>query len=105
MFVHAPLDSDGFLQNLDDWNHSVAQQLARTEGIVLSPAHWEVILLTRQYYHHYKLSPAMRPLVKYIKLQLGADKGNSIYLMSLFPDSPAKRISKIAGLPKPDNCL
>jgi tRNA 2-thiouridine synthesizing protein E len=103
--VHAPLDSDGFLQNLDDWNRSVAQQLARAEGIVLSPAHWEVILLTRQFYQHYKLSPAMRPLVKYMKLQLGADKGNSIYLMSLFPDSPAKRISKIAGLPKPDNCL
>ena len=105
MIVDALLDSDGFLQNLDDWNHSVAQQLARAEDIALSPDHWEVILLTRQFYHYYKLSPAMRPLVKYIRLQLGADKGNSIYLLSLFPDSPAKRICKIAGLPKPDSCL
>ena len=28
-----------------------------------------------------------------------------IYLMSLFPGSPAKLGSKIAGLPKPENCL
>lgn len=103
--IEAPLDTEGFLQNLDDWNHRVAEQLAQAEGIELSPAHWELILLTRQFYQHYKLSPAMRPLVKYARLQLGADKGNSIYLLRLFPDTPAKRISKIAGLPKPDNCL
>ncbi len=47
----------------------------------------------------------MRPLVKYCALKLGPDKGRSIYLMSLFPGSPAKLGSKIAGLPKPDNCL
>ena len=47
----------------------------------------------------------MRPLVKYCRLNLGADKGSSIYLMSLFPGSPAKLGSKIAGLPKPENCL
>lgn len=103
--IEAPLDAEGFLQNLDDWNHRVAEQLAQAEGIELSPAHWELILLTRQFYQRYKLSPAMRPLVKYARLQLGADKGNSIYLLRLFPDTPAKRISKIAGLPKPDNCL
>ena len=48
---------------------------------------------------------AMRPLVKYCAARLGADKGRSIYLISLFPGSPAKLGSKIAGLPKPDNCL
>ena len=37
--------------------------------------------------------------------KLGADKGRSISLLSLFPGSPAKLGSKIAGLPKPDNCL
>ena len=51
------------------------------------------------------LSPAMRPLAKYIKLHLGAEKANSIYLMQLFPQSPAKYLAKIAGLPRPENCL
>lgn len=105
MLTNIPLDSEGYLQNLADWNPKVAEQLALAEGIALTPAHWELIRLTRQFYHDYKLSPAMRPLVKYLRVNLGADKGNSIYLMSLFPDSPARRISKIAGLPKPDNCL
>jgi tRNA 2-thiouridine synthesizing protein E len=105
MATDIPLDTEGFLQNLDDWSQSVAEQLALAEGIALTPDHWEVIELTRSFYRQYKLSPAMRPLVKYIRLHLGSDKGSSIYLMSLFPGSPAKRISKIAGLPKPDNCL
>jgi tRNA 2-thiouridine synthesizing protein E len=98
-------DSEGFLVNLQDWNESVAAQLAIAEDIELGAAHWEVIQQTRGFYQHYKLSPAMRPLVKYIRQQLGPDKGNSIYLMQLFPGSPAKLVSKIAGLPKPDNCL
>ena len=99
------LDSEGFLVNLKDWNESVASQLATTEDIELRDAHWEIIEQTREFYQQYKLSPAMRPLVAYIRQQLGPEKGNSIYLMQLFPGSPAKVISKIAGLPKPDNCL
>ena len=47
----------------------------------------------------------MRPLVKYIGQELGKDKGSSLYLLSLFPGSPARLASKLAGLPKPDNCL
>jgi len=98
-------DSEGFLRNLADWNPEVARQIAESEEIALTPAHWEVIELLHEYYREYDSSPAMRPLVKYCGLKLGADKGRSIYLMSLFPGSPAKIGSKIAGLPKPDNCL
>jgi len=101
----AQLDDEGFLIHLRDWNESIAAQLAIAEDIELGDAHWEIILQTRGFYQRYKLSPAMRPLVKYIRQQLGPEKGNSIYLMQLFPGSPAKSISKIAGLPKPDNCL
>ena len=34
-----------------------------------------------------------------------ADKGNSIYLHKLFPGNPAKLAAKIAGLPRPTNCI
>lgn len=88
-----------------NWTPAVARQIARSEGIELSAAHWEVLHLLRDYYQCFELSPAMRPLVKYCKIKLGADKGSSLYLLSLFPGSPAKLGSKIAGLPKPDNCL
>lgn len=100
-----PLDDEGFLIDRDDWSEPLAALLAQREGIAFGPEHLEVILLLRQFYLQYQLSPAMRPLVKYLAQQLGPDKGNSLYLLRLFPGSPAKLASKIAGLPKPDNCL
>lgn len=99
------LDREGFLLDLNDWSEAVAEALAANEGLTLTPDHFEVIHALRRFHAQFQLSPAMRPLVKYIGQQLGADKGNSMYLLKLFPGSPAKLASKIAGLPKPDNCL
>ena len=101
----APLDKDGYLVSLADWNETVAGQLAGAEEVVLGESHWELIHLVRGFYARFEVSPAMRPLVKQVREQLGEDKGNSIYLMSLFPGSPAKLLAKIAGLPRPTNCL
>ena len=105
MLQNDAFDGEGFLRELSDWSPAVAEQIAAAENLVLTPAHWEILDLLRSYYQEFDASPAMRPLVKYCALKLGADKGRSIYLMSLFPGSPAKLGSKIAGLPKPDNCL
>ncbi len=105
MLANTAFDKLGFLRNLGDWTPAVAEQIAASQGIELCEPHWELITLIRQYYKEFDSSPAMRPLVKYTRLNLGPDKGKSIYLLSLFPGSPAKICSKIAGLPKPDNCL
>ncbi|HAN26642.1 MAG TPA: TusE/DsrC/DsvC family sulfur relay protein [Halieaceae bacterium] len=96
---------EGFLKDLSAWTPAVAEQLAAAEGIALTTAHWEVLHLLRDYYQQFDSSPAMRPLVKWVRINLGEDCGRSVYLLSLFPGSPAKIASKIAGLPKPDNCL
>lgn len=105
MLCASAFDKEGFLRKLSDWDTQVAEQIAASESIELTPAHWEILHLLRAYYLEYDNSPAMRALVKYCAIKLGPDKGNSIYLMTLFPGSPAKIGSKIAGLPKPDNCL
>ena len=105
MLDGSAFDKEGFLRDLSHWSPAVAEQLAEAEGLELTDAHWEILHLLREYYREYDSSPAMRPLVKYCAIKLGADKGKSIYLLSLFPGSPAKLGSKIAGLPKPDNCL
>ncbi|MEH6550848.1 MAG: TusE/DsrC/DsvC family sulfur relay protein [Pseudomonadales bacterium] len=99
------LDKGGFLIHLEDWCETAAIQLAASEHICLTDAHWEIIHLLRKFYHSYQLSPSMRPLSKYLKQELGPEKSGSIYLLQLFPGSPAKLAAKIAGLPKPDNCL
>ena len=105
MLSAAHFDKEGFLRDLADWSPAVAEQIAASEQVTLTADHWELIELLRQYYLEYEASPAMRALVKYTRQQLGDKKGRSIYLLRLFPNSPAKLGSKIAGLPKPDNCL
>jgi tRNA 2-thiouridine synthesizing protein E len=99
------LDKDGFLLDHLSWSEEAALQLAKNEDLELSSEHWQLIHLIRQFYQEFGLSPAMRPLSKYIKLHLSAEYASSIYLMQLFPQSPAKYLAKIAGLPRPENCL
>ena len=99
------IDKEGFLLDLNEWNRDVAHRLAATEGLVLSDSHWQIIDLLRDFFERTETSPAMRPFVKLVKDHLGEDYGSSVYLMGLFGGSPAKTAAKIAGLPRPTNCL
>lgn len=99
------LDKDGYLLDLQDWSEPVAEALAAAEDLHLSAEHWEILQLLRAFYAEFQLSPANRPLIKYVALKLGPDKGNSLHLNRLFKGTPAKLAAKLAGLPKPTNCL
>ena len=99
------LDSDGYIEELRDWNERIAFEIARQENISLTVAHWEIIVLMRDFYERYQISPATRALTNLVKQELGDKKGTSLYLMKLFGGSPAKMVSKISGLPRPDNCI
>ena len=98
-------DENGFLSQRDAWSQDVAEAFAVSEGIILTAAHWEVLALLQGFFEAFGDSPANRALVNYVKERLGAEKGNSLYLLGLFPGSPARVGSRIAGLPKPKNCL
>ncbi|UTW07886.1 TusE/DsrC/DsvC family sulfur relay protein [Pseudomonas benzenivorans] len=99
------LDKDGYLLHLQDWSEAVAEALAREENLHLNAEHWEILRLLRAFYAEFQLSPANRPLIKYVALKLGPDKGSSLHLNLLFKGAPAKLAAKLAGLPKPTNCL
>lgn len=99
------LDPEGFLVDLNHWTPAVAKLLAAQDAIQLTSEHLDIILLLRDFYQTYQLSPAMRPLTNYLRQHLAAEKTSSIYLMQLFGQSPAKAMARYAGLPKPDNCL
>lgn len=99
------LDKDGYLLDLADWSEAAAHALAQHEGISLSADHWEILWLVRSFYDEFQLSPANRPLIKFIASKLGPEKGNSLNLNRLFNGAPAKLAAKLAGLPKPTNCL
>jgi len=99
------LDKEGFLINLHDWSEEVATLIAQNDHIHLTEAHWEIIYVVREFYQTFQISPSMRSLVKRTEQILGEEKGKSIYLLQLFPVSPARFSCKFAGLPKPANCL
>lgn len=55
-----PLDENGLLFDSNDWNESVAEELARLVGISkLSDDHWLVIYSLRDYYARFGVAPSM----------------------------------------------
>lgn len=92
-------DDDGHLKNLSDWNEEIAKELAKEEGISeLTDRHWVVINYMRQEYQKLGDAPSIRKLTK----ESGVDTKE---LYQLFPKGPAKKASRIAGLPKPKGCI
>jgi TusE/DsrC/DsvC family sulfur relay protein len=96
---------NGYLNNFTDWSSEFAQQQAHADGLELTAAHWELIDFLRRYYVEFEMAPPMRLLTKAVAMRLGAEKGTSLYLYSLFPDGPAKQACRYAGLPKPVSCI
>lgn len=99
-------NNEGFLEDADSWTPEVAEEIAAEDSIQLNKNHWEIIEFLRGFYKQHEMSPpSNRLFVKAVKEAFGDDKGNSIYLMQLFPGTPAKTACRIAGLPRPTNCL
>ncbi len=95
----------GFLCDSSQWSEQVALALARRESLILTDQHWPILHFIRNYYQQYKHLPNARMFVAALRKQFGEEVGNSRYLQQLFPQGPLKYACKIAGLPKPPNCL
>lgn len=95
------LTANGRLKHLADWNEEIAAQLAGKEGLVLTPPHWEILRIMRDYYQAYNISPIRKLLKKEIADQLGQEKATDAYLDRLFPQGVLIQGTKIAGLPIP----
>lgn len=92
------LDEDGFLEDATEWDEEVAEAIAKTEDVELTPAHWEVINYLRQYYADFGTAPMVRKMLK----DTGLSNGE---MYELFPSGPGKGACKIAGLMKPTGCV
>jgi tRNA 2-thiouridine synthesizing protein E len=97
--VSIEVDEDGFMQEPDKWNETVAAAIATTEGVEgLTEEHWKVVNYLREYFLKFGVAPMIRKLCKETGFKL-----NKIY--ELFPSGPAKGACKVAGLPKPTGCV
>ena len=93
------IDEDGFIQEPEKWDKSVAEDIAKTEeASPMSDDHWKLVDYLRNYYLEFGIAPPIRMLTR----QTGFDL-KTIY--KLFPGGPAKGACKVAGLPKPTGCV
>ena len=91
-------DDDGYMKNPQDWSKEVCEVLAGEQGITLSDVHWKVIEFARDEYNKTKESPTLRRITK-----SGVISTKDLY--AFFPNGPAGKIAKLAGLHKPTGCI
>ncbi|TCM66439.1 tRNA 2-thiouridine synthesizing protein E [Acinetobacter calcoaceticus] len=103
--MHLELDQDGHLVDHRIWNETVAQQLADNLELQLSPWHLQILLAVRQFYQQFGHSPATRPLIKYLIKTVDAEISNALLQEKFNTGLVARHLSRLAGVPKPANCL
>lgn len=93
------VNEEGFLLNPEDWDETIAAEIASQEGIeVLTPEHWAVIEFCRQSASETGAAPTLRQITK-------GSGVSTKELFKLFPKGPAKKVARISGLGKPEGCV
>ena len=100
------LDQDGHLCDHTIWTPIIAQQLANTLDIVLDTQRLAVLQQVRAFFVKFNHAPATRPLIKWLQQTLPDDDISNQKLQQLFNTGlVARHVNRLAGLPKPPNCL
>ena len=99
------LNQDGHLVDYTLWNEDVAQQLSESLEIELSPWHFEVLNAVRQFYAQFGHAPATRPLIKFLMKTVSPEINNAVLQEKFNTGLVARHLSRLAGVPKPANCL
>jgi tRNA 2-thiouridine synthesizing protein E len=92
------VDEEGFMTEYDEWNEEIATALAANIGIELGEGHWQVIKFLREDYKEQGETPMLRRVSN-----VGGVSTKELF--QLFPKKPAKKMSYIAGVPKPQGCV
>ena len=93
------VDKEGFLTVPDQWDEDLATVLAQKAGVEeLTDEHWRAIRFVREDALKQGQSPTLRRMQ-----QVGGFDIKTLF--ALFPGKPAKKMSYLAGLPKPVGCV
>lgn len=91
------VSEEGYLEDMNEWNQSIAKEIASEVGIELTDKHFEVIDFLRE-----KTEAGESLTIRKVgKSGITDIKG----LYTLFPKGPLKFSAKIAGIPKPASCV
>ena len=92
------VDEEGFMTEYDQWSEEIAKELASNIGIELGDNHWRVIKFLREDFKEQGETPMLRRVSN-----VGGVSTKELF--QLFPKKPAKKMSYIAGVPKPHGCV
>ena len=98
-------DQDGHLHNHLDWTPEVAQLMADRDGLLLTEQHLLVLASVRAFYTRFEYAPATRPLIKFLMKELGDHISNAQLMQDFQTGLVARTLARLAGIPKPANCL
>ena len=99
------LDQDGHLVDHREWSPTTAQQMAKSLDLQLDDWHFEVLLALRNFYSEFGYAPATRPLIKYLSTMVNPEISNQLLMQKFNTGLVARHLNRLAGLPKPPNCL
>lgn len=99
------LDQDGHLVDYTLWNQEVAQTLAHSLDLELTVWHFDILAAVRQFYAQYGHSPSTRPLIKFLMKTVNPEINNAVLQEKFNTGLVARHLSRLAGVPKPANCL
>lgn len=92
------VNEEGFLTEFDEWNEDIAGVLAQNIGIEMTPEHWALIKFLRDDFKAQGETATTRRVAT-----IGGFEVKKQFEM--FPKKPGKKMSYIAGLPKPHGCV
>ena len=92
-------DSEGYLVDRNQWSEDFARVEAREEGLLLTPAHWEVIHFLREHYAERGVQAQVRVMIRHFTAAWGPERGSNHHLHEMFPrGGPQKQGNRLAGL-------
>ena len=92
------VNEEGFLTEYDEWDEDLAKVLAANIGIDLTDAHWKVIHFLREDFKAQGETPTTRRVQQVAGIPIKEQ-------FVLFPKKPGRKMSYIAGVPKPHGCV
>jgi len=82
----------------EEWNEDLGTALAGNIGIEMTDEHWQVVKFLREDFVDQGETATLRRVST-----VGGVPTKELFV--LFPKKPAKKMSYVAGLPKPAGCI
>lgn len=96
---HPLLDDDGYLADPEDWDESLALELARTQQLELQDDHWFVIRFMREYYLEHRICADARHAMKHLEQRYPGQGRKRLF--ELFPYGYVAQACRVAGMRRP----